>query len=169
VKKAVFILVFAQIFANSQIAPKYINSIFTQKSGIDIFFYDSKAGVSTFLQKHNLVAALYSDEIKVGLANQLGVFFAGDSYEIEAIDNNSEASKMGLKVGDKIVNFGGISLSSSPLPPLHEDPLLDKSPSFMLTIKRQGDTLEFGGGIKDLPLREWSDGIIKKYYQPQEK
>jgi predicted metalloprotease with PDZ domain len=112
------------------------------------------------------VAALYSPDLKMELANQLGVFFADETYEIEAIDNNSEASKMGLKVGDKIVNFGGISLSSS-LPPLHEDPLVEKSPSFMLTIKRQGDTLEFGGGIKDLPLREWSDGVMKKYYQPQ--
>jgi predicted metalloprotease with PDZ domain len=168
VRKVGIVLFSLQLFfcAEAQIVPKYINDIFAQKGGVEIFFYNCKSDKSTFLQQQNLAAALYSDDIKVELANQLGVFFVKDSYEIERVGNNSVASNIGLKVGDKIVNFGGIALSSSYSSPFHEESLLsEKMPSFMLTIKRQGNTLEFGGGIKDLPLKEWSDNFLKKYYQ----
>jgi C-terminal processing protease CtpA/Prc len=147
-----------------QIAPKYIDSIFAQDRGIEIFFYKKDDNKSNFLQKQNLINALTSQSVKVELANQLGVFFANDSYKILSIDNNSVAAKLGLKVGDSLMNFGGIELSNSYLGPFHEDFYSGKTPSFMLTIKREGNTIELGGGIKDLPVREWGDDFLKKYY-----
>ncbi|MDR1554782.1 MAG: hypothetical protein LBS39_02000 [Campylobacteraceae bacterium] len=147
-----------------QTAPKYIDSIFAQDGGASIFFYKKGSGKSSFLQKQNLIKALTSHNIKIDLENQLGVFFADNSYEIFSVNNNSLASKLGLKVGDSLVNFGGIELSNSYLGPFHENFYNEKSPSFMLMIKRQGNNIELGGGIKDLPIKEWSDNFLKRYY-----
>ncbi|MDR0408102.1 MAG: hypothetical protein LBH45_04215 [Campylobacteraceae bacterium] len=171
-KKVIFllyILYFSPFAQTIQIAPKYIDSIFTRNGGTSIFFYKKDDDKSNFLQKQNLVKALVSQDLKIELANQLGVFFANNSYEILSINNDSAASKLGLKVGDSLVSFGGIKLSNSYLGPFHEDFYDEKPPSFMLTIRRQGDNIEFGGNIKDLPLKEWGDNFLKKYYpQPTE-
>jgi hypothetical protein len=165
-KKAIllYLLCFFSFAQTVQIAPKYIDSIFAQNGGIGIFFYKKESGKSNFLQKQNLIKALASQDVKIGLANQLGVFFANDSYEILFVNNDSVASKLGLKVGDSLVNFGGIKLSNSYLGPFNEDLYGEKTPSFMLTIRRQGDNIELGGSIKDLPFKEWSDNFLKKYY-----
>jgi predicted metalloprotease with PDZ domain len=165
--KKVVVLCLPLLFvcAQEQTSEKYIDSIFAQKGGVNIFFYKPNRD-NAFLQKQNLIAALYSKKLKMELANQLGVFFTDNSYEINSVNDNSMAATMGLKVGDKIVNFGGINFSDSRIDAFHETNANDQSPSFMLTIKRQGDTLQFGGGIKDLPFKEWSDTFMKKYYEP---
>jgi hypothetical protein len=152
-----------------QIVPKYIDSIFAEDGGVNIFFYKNGGGKSSFLQKQNLIKALASNNIKTELANQLGVFFADNSYEILSVNNNSIASQLDLKVGDSLVNFGGIELTNSYLGPFHEDFYNDKTPSFMLTIKRQGNNIELGGSIKDLPIREWGDNFLKRYYPQTER
>ncbi|MDR2341955.1 MAG: hypothetical protein LBD84_02795 [Campylobacteraceae bacterium] len=165
-KKTLLILHVLCLFSyaqTTQIAPKYIDSIFTEKGGINIFFYKENENKSNFLQEQNLMKALISRNVKIDIANQLGVFFADDSYEIHTIIDNSAASKLGLKAGDNLINFGGIELSNSYIGPFHEDFYNQKSPSFMLTIKRQGNTIEFGGSIKDLPIKEWSDNFLKRY------
>ncbi|MDR1460605.1 MAG: hypothetical protein LBI78_03080 [Campylobacteraceae bacterium] len=166
-KKVILLLCLLHFFSfaqTTQIAPKYIDSIFAQSGGVSIFFYKKQGDKSNFLQKQNLIKALASRDLKIDLANQLGVFFANNSYEILSVNNNYVASKLGLKVGDSLVNFGGIGLSNSYLGPFHEDFHSEKTPSFMLTIRRQGNNIELGGNIKDLPFKEWGDNFLKKYY-----
>ncbi|MDR3177911.1 MAG: hypothetical protein LBT96_02895 [Campylobacteraceae bacterium] len=167
--KKIALIFILPLFSHAQIGAKYIDSVFAQKGGINIFFYKQDGNKSNFFQKQNLIKALVSDDIKIGLANQLGVFFADDSYEILTVNNNSMASKLGLKVGDSLVNFGGFEFSNSYLGPFHENFYSDKTPSFMLTIKRQGNTIELGGGIKDLPVGEWRDNFLKRYYPQTEE
>jgi predicted metalloprotease with PDZ domain len=135
-------------------------SVFAQKTPIDTFFYEEAQPKSSFLQRWILEETLGSSLFKNDLQNQLGVFFAPDSYEITSIANDSMAQKLGLHQGDQVVGFGGVELMESSRGPMDE---VDnaKKPSFMLTIRREGDTLKLGAGVKD--IRGWGEDFLRKY------
>jgi hypothetical protein len=98
----------------------------------------------------NLIEALHSDNLSLGVLEQQGVFSTPTV-------NLGGKTLTDFKIGASTLRFTGLGLLKSDHSPTLIDEIAD--PAFMLNIKLSGDTIEFGGSVRDLKLGDWTDFI----------
>jgi hypothetical protein len=98
----------------------------------------------------NLVKALHSDNLSLGIIEQQGVFPAPKI-------NLDGKTFTDFKIGDSTLHFTGFGLLKSNYSPTLIDGAGD--PAFMFNIKLSGNTIEIGGNVRDLKFGDWADFI----------
>ncbi|MDR2635758.1 MAG: hypothetical protein LBC08_02885 [Campylobacteraceae bacterium] len=96
----------------------------------------------------DLIKALNSDNVSLGLVEQQGVF---PSPKIN-LNLNGEND---FKIGTSSLRFSGLGLLKSQYSPTLIDELGD--PAFMFNIKLSGKTIELGGSVRNLKLGDWTE------------
>ncbi|MDR0762812.1 MAG: hypothetical protein LBF13_07190 [Campylobacteraceae bacterium] len=98
----------------------------------------------------NLIKALHSDNLSLGIIEQQGVFLT------PKVNLGSENST-DFKVGTSMMRFTGLGLLKSNYNPTLIDEIGD--PAFMFNIRLKGDAIEFGGSVRNLKLGDWTEFI----------
>lgn len=94
------------------------------------------------------------------ISSQTGVYFPlNHKKRYNKLSSSYFADK---NSSDSNVGFGGIGFIEQNFTPTHYDNELENSPAFMLTIKKQGDSVKIGGDVKGLNQKNINEFILHK-------